>query len=432
MRDVRPSSINIYSTIDSEAQPQPQIIPRPALPFSRNQNSPLHSPKPIRHASSAHSLFIPSSFFGIDSSSPDTQSRNRTLHHTDRTRPISHPSSRDSDSVGSPMGPDSTDEPRGVATEARGDRCSRELHLRPDAVAFAPLQIDPIRGSTGRHFHTRLVDSQRRARSTLQLHQPQQQQHHYHQPASRRRWPSHILNELVVDISRSSSMFSLDSSTTSSSDSVLAGLSTSDLHTAPCVQLLNSDNPSIVTPSAPKTFIIASTNQENSSKVKPSSTRLIIERDTSKNSDAHELRDSSPLAKMERIDPSFDPTPSTSSFLNPWSHVPLGRSKQHSVPRISSPAIPSHLSQADSLDYFMQDAALRFRERAYDPYGLVRKNLGDSLNGRSVASVISFTNVSSGNSQASSGQFSLMSTRSFSCTRTFDRRRRTKQAKIAR
>ncbi|KAF7258534.1 hypothetical protein EG68_03893 [Paragonimus skrjabini miyazakii] len=403
-------------------------------PTSRNQNGPLHSPKPIRHASSAHSLFIPSSFLGTDSSSPDIQSGNRTLHHTDRTRPISHPSSRDSDSVGSPMGPDSTDEPRGAAPEeARGDRCSRELHLRPDAVAFAPLPIDLIRGSAGRHFHTRLVDSQRRARSTLQLHQPQQQQqHHYHQPASRKRWPSHILNELVADISRSSSMFSLDSSTTSSSDSVLAGLSTSDLHTPPCVQRLNSDNPSIVTPSAPKTFIIASTNQENSSKTKPSSTRLIIEHDTSKNSDAHELRNSSPLAKMERIDPGFDPTPSTSSFLNPWSHDPLGRSRQHSVTRISSPAIPSHLSQADSLDYFMQDAALRFREKAYDPYGLVRKNLGDSLNGRSVASVISFTNASSGNSQASSGQFSLMSTRSFSCTRTFDRRRRTKQTRIAR
>ncbi|KAA3678913.1 uncharacterized protein DEA37_0011073 [Paragonimus westermani] len=423
-----------HFAFSSFRRPQPQIIPRPALPFSRNHNSSLHSSKPIRHAYSTHSLLIPSSFLGSDSPSPTTQSGNRTLHHTDRTRPISHPSSRDGDSVGSSMGPDSTGGPRRAATEeAPGDGRSRELHLRPDAVTLAPLPIDVVRGSAGRHFHTRLVDSQRRARSTLQLPQPQQQQHqHYHQSASRRRWPSHILNELVVDISRSSSMFSLDSSTTSSSDSMLAGLSMSDLHTPQCVQRLNSGNPSIVTPSAPKTFIITSTNRENSSNIKPSSTRLIIERETSKISDARELRNSNPLAKVERIDPSFDPIPSTSSSLNPWSHVPLGRSKQHSVTRISSPAIPNHLSQADSLDYFMQDAALRFREKAYDPYGLVRKNLGDSLNGRSVASVISFTNVSSGNSQASSGQFSLTSTRSFSCTRTFDRRRRTKQARIAR
>ncbi|KAG5453871.1 hypothetical protein CSKR_201861 [Clonorchis sinensis] len=326
----------------------------------------------------------------------------------------------------------------GELSTARRHGSSCELNLRSGTVQYPSLPPNTYRGSTGRrNSSNRLTAYQRNARSHTQLNQ-----------CSRTRTqkpghiPTHVLNELIPDLDRSASHLSVASILTTSSESdgsdrqhasrssVHSHLGEPTLVTGRC----------IVTPEHPRVVYISDPDSKLSVDVTPKKPPIPCNnhRTHTTGSPNQELRQVvngvpktesqnryAKRTEMARRNPPkmvFDSLP-TSLIKR---RLPVDRSL--SVQGNELPAMPasksySGLTGSDSLEYFMQDAVLRFREAAYDPYGLARKNLLNQPSTTRAASV-TCVNRTSADSMSSSGRCSLMSAQSTSRVQALDRRRR--------
>ncbi|GAA56497.1 phosphatidylinositol-4-phosphate 5-kinase type-1 gamma, partial [Clonorchis sinensis] len=298
---------------------------------------------------------------------------------------VSHPTSEFDDSTGGPMGPNRHGQQEyGELSTARRHGSSCELNLRSGTVQYPSLPPNTYRGSTGRrNSSNRLTAYQRNARSHTQLNQ-----------CSRTRTqkpghiPTHVLNELIPDLDRSASHLSVASILTTSSESdgsdrqhasrssVHSHLGEPTLVTGRC----------IVTPEHPRVVYISDPDSKLSVDVTPKKPPIPCNnhRTHTTGSPNQELRQVvngvpktesqnryAKRTEMARRNPPkmvFDSLP-TSLIKR---RLPVDRSL--SVQGNELPAMPasksySGLTGSDSLEYFMQDAVLRFREAAYDPYG---------------------------------------------------------------
>ncbi|TGZ58477.1 hypothetical protein CRM22_009618 [Opisthorchis felineus] len=352
---------------------------------------------------------------------------------------VSHPSPEFNDSTGGTMGPNrhGQQEYRELST-ARRHCSSCELNLRSGKVQYPSLPPNTDRGSTrGRNSSNRLTEYQRNARSHTQLNQCSltRVQHSG-------RIPTRVLNELIPDLDRSASHLSVASILTTSSESDGSDrqhVSRSSVHSHSGEPTLITGR-SIVTPEHPRVVYISGPNSKVNVDVTPQKppipcTNHRIHTTGAPNQELLQVVNGVPKTESHsrnakrtetvRRNPArmvFDSLP-TSLIKR---RLPVDRSlgvQGNELPAIPASKSYSGLTSADSLEYFMQDAVLRFRETAYDPYGLARKNLLNQLNTTRAVSA-TCVNRNSADSMSSSGRCSLMSAQSASRVQALDRRRR--------
>ncbi|CAH8439060.1 unnamed protein product [Dicrocoelium dendriticum] len=278
----------------------------------------------------------------------------------------------------------------------------------------SPISVEVDR----RKFNIRLIEAQRRARSTMYLNQ--------NQPG--RLLPRHVLNQMAPDFSLSSSPLHTVSSTTSESDmdrySTLPKSWTLDFtgRKANGASSVASNVPKVV--NIDKTYPIRNSETPASSPFSLSvsdtgdSKPMSYQKDLNQTQIFRRYRLPGRLPELQNNMPSTKSSP----VLTRVRHEADSASST-----MASPSRNSKISEAVSLEYFMHDAVFSFLDKAYDPYGLARKNLAGSL---SHSSSYARVNTLSTCSPLSSGQFSASSARFGSSPRISDQRRRFRQTLV--
>ncbi|VDP30441.1 unnamed protein product [Echinostoma caproni] len=214
-----------------------------------------------------------------------------------------------------------------------------------------------------------------------------------------RHMPSHIMPELLYDLSRTGSHISLD--LTSSSDEEFGS------------------QRSVVKPNAPKVIILNAEKKKTHSKDKPTTEPVSRKTVSKPDQEIHSTYRVLIPKQPQMVKRSSMHTPQDKDFSSTNSLPSRCQSRPQSSSILLNKIVPP-----GSAENFMQDATYDLSRDEYDPYGLVRRNFRNWF-GESI-----YTNPIGGanESRTSSGQFSLSSCQSapspWTIPRAFDRRRR--------